>query len=222
MYRNDKFVEVFKPDTKDFPHVPHAPIVVDDFIGALMNEEPFSAHDREILKKALNHIGAVGFAHIKKGEIIKYIPMILRNRIKTSDLFALYGKYMSTNDFAFLFDFKGYKDGKLVCEKKYGPSTEFFYRYETSNQSLQNGDTYDVARVSIKYVDEWGSQLHYAHNVISFKTLGPIEVIGPKSVALEGGDISVYVRSTYVERPMEARLIVTTDQGEHAIDFTVE
>jgi beta-galactosidase len=79
-----------------------------------------------------------------------------------------------------------------------------------------------VARVSIKYVDEWGSQLHYAHNVISFKTLGPIEVIGPKSVALEGGDISVYVRSTYVERPMEARLIVTTDQGEHAIDFTVE
>jgi beta-galactosidase len=222
MYRNDKFVEVFKPDTKDFPHVPHAPIVVDDFIGALMNDEPFSAHDREILKKALNHIGAVGFAHIKKGEIIKYIPMILRNRIKTSDLFALYGKYMSTNDFAFLFDFKGYKDGKLVCEKKYGPSTEFFYRYETSNQSLQNGDTYDVARVSIKYVDEWGSQLHYAHNVISFKTLGPIEVIGPKSVALEGGDISVYVRSTYVERPMEARLIVTTDQGEHAIDFTVE
>ena len=159
---------------------------------------------------------------MKKGRILLHLPLLWRNHLSASDVIALYNKYMGTNDVANVFDFRGYKEGKLVCEKKYGPSTQFSYRYEVSNQALQNGETYDVARVSIKFVDEWGSQLHYAHNVISFKTLGPIEVIGPKSVALEGGDIAVYVRSLDVERTMDARLIISTDLGDKAIDFTVQ
>jgi beta-galactosidase len=222
MYKNDKFVEVFKPDKKDFPHLPHAPIVIDDYIGALMNGEKFSEHDRKIIKEALNTVGRTGFAHMKKSQLLRYFPVLMRNHLSIADISALYNKYMGTNDVANVFDFRGYKEGKLVCEKKYGPSTQFAYRYEVSNQALQNGETYDVARVSIKFVDEWGSQLHYGHNVISFRTLGPIEVIGPKSVALEGGDISVYVRSLDVERTMDARLIITTDLGEKAIDFTVQ
>ena len=66
MYKNDKFVEVFKPDKKDFPHLPHAPIVIDDYIGALMNGEKFSEHDRKIIKEALNTVGRTGFAHMAK------------------------------------------------------------------------------------------------------------------------------------------------------------
>jgi hypothetical protein len=109
-------------------------------------------------------------------------------------------------DKAMIYNFKGYKEGKLVCEKSYGPSNQFSYRFEVSQQALQNAATYDVARVSIKFVDEWGSQMHYAHNVVSFKTMGPLQVIGPKQVALQGGDVSVYVRSQFVTRSMEARL----------------
>jgi beta-galactosidase len=222
MYKNDKFVEVFKPDVKDFPHVPHAPIVVDDYIGALINEEKFSPHDRQKLKEALNWIARTGFAHLKKKDLRPYLPLIWRNHLSSTDVINLYNKYMGTNDTAMVFDFKGYKEGKLVCEKKYGPSTHFAYRYEVSSQSLQNAETYDVARVAIKFVDEWGSQMHYAHNIISFKTLGPIEVLGPTTVALEGGDIAVYVRSLAVERTMDARLVIQTDLGEKAIDFTVQ
>jgi hypothetical protein len=54
MYKNDKFVEVFKPDKKDFPHLPHAPIVIDDYIGALMNGEKFSEHGRGESRSCFN------------------------------------------------------------------------------------------------------------------------------------------------------------------------
>ncbi|MFA6620349.1 MAG: glycoside hydrolase family 2 TIM barrel-domain containing protein [Bacilli bacterium] len=222
MYKNDKFVEVFKPDLKEFPHLPHAPIVIDDYIGALINPEPFSIHDRSLIKELLNYVGRVGIAHVQKKDLAKFYFVLKRNHLDFDKLTSLYGRYIANSGLAVVYDFKGFKEGKLVCEKKYGPSTEFSYRYETSAQALQNGDTYDVARVSIKYVDEWGSQLHYAHNVLSFKTLGPIEVIGPKTVSLIGGDISVYVRSLAVARAMDARLIIVSDQGDHAIDFTVE
>lgn len=222
MYKDDKFVEVFKPDVKDFPHLPHAPIVIDDYIGALINPEPFSIHDRVLIKELLNKVASVGIAHLQKKDLAKYYFVLKRNHLDFAKITDLFSKYIGNNSVAPVFDFKGFKEGKLVCEKKYGPSTEFSYRYEASAQALQNGDTYDVARVSIKYVDEWGSQLHYAHNILTFKTLGPIEVIGPKTVSLNGGDISVYVRSLAVTRAMDARLIISTDQGDHAIDFTVE
>jgi beta-galactosidase len=222
MYKNDKFVEVFKPDVKDFPHLPHAPIVIDDYVGALINNEPFSIHDRALIKEALNLVAQKGIAHVSKKDLMKYVFAVKRNHLDFDKLMALFAKYIGNDNVATVFDFKGYKEGKLVCEKKYGPSTEFSYRYETSAQALQNGATYDVARVSIKLVDEWGSQLHYAHNIVSFRTLGPIEVIGPKTICLSGGDSAVYVRSLMVSRPMDARLIIVTDQGEHAIDFSVE
>jgi beta-galactosidase len=93
---------------------------------------------------------------------------------------------------------------------------------KSATSILQNADTYDVARVAIKLVDEWGSQMHYTHNILSFETHGPIAVIGPKQVALEGGDVAVYVRSLATKTNVEARLIVHTDEGDYPIDFTVE
>jgi beta-galactosidase len=222
-YRNGRFVDVFQPDKKDFPHLPHAPIVIDDFIGALFNEEGFSRQDSLKLKEALNLVGQNGIAHVKKSQLVKYLPVILKNHLSTDKLLAYYYKYMSGwGEKAIVYQFKGYKEGKFVCEKSYGPSTQFSYRFELSNRELQNNDTYDVLRVSIKYVDEWGSQMHYANPVVSFKCLGPIEVIGPTTVALQGGDVSVYIRSQYVERRMEARLIVSTPQGDYPLDFMVQ
>jgi beta-galactosidase len=223
MYRNGSFIEVFKPDRKDFPHLPHPPIVIDDFIGALFEKEGYSKKDSVILREALNLVGQNGLAHIKKSQFLKYIPCILRNHMNMEKMLSLYYKYMSGwGEKAIVYNFKGYRDGKKVCEKSYGPSTSFSYRFETYSQSLLNDSTYDVSRVSIKLVDEWGSQIHYANNVISFETKGPIKVIGPTTVALSGGDISVYVRSLAVSRPSEARLIIKTDKGDYPIDFNVQ
>jgi beta-galactosidase len=222
LYKNDQFVDAFKPDKKDFPHLPHAPIVVDDFIGATLKEEGYSKSESAKLRQVLNYVGQVGIAHMQMSKVIGFLPTALRHHLDAAKLSALYNKYMGANDKAIIYTFRGFRDGKEVCLKKDGPSTQFSYRFEVSNQHLQNADTYDVARVAIKLVDEWGSQMHYTHNVLSFETHGPIAVIGPKQVALEGGDIAVYIRSLATKTNVEARLIVHTDQGDYPIDFTVE
>lgn len=224
LFKSGNYVGAFTPDKKDYPHLPHAPIRIDDFIGATFNEPSIKKKYWAKIKKALNLAGTVGFAHLKKKDLIPFIPSILHSHLDWNKLSELYGKYISsqTGGKPTIWTLKGYKDGKLVNEKKYGPSLSFSFRYEAYGQSLINDKTYDVSRVSIKLVDEFGTQLHYAHNIISFECLGPIEVIGPKTVSLIGGDISLYVRSLYVKEPTRARLIIHTEYGDDSLDFTVQ
>lgn len=222
LYKNDQFVEVFKPDRKDFPHLPHPPIVVNDFVGALANQEGWSKGDTEKLRRAMNYFGQVGIAHAQLSKVLFFLPVLLRHHLSTAELSSLFNKYMGANEKAMVYTFRGYREGKEVCLKKDGPSTHFSYRFDVSNQHLMNADTYDVARVAIKLVDEWGSQMHYTHNILSFETHGPIQVLGPSQVALQGGDIAVYVRSLATKTNVEARLIIHTDAGDYPIDFTVE
>jgi beta-galactosidase len=218
-YRGGNFVDVFKPDKKDFPNLPHPPVKIDDFIGAMFKDEGFSKKDGEKIKEALNYVGQNGLAHLKKTFFLKYLPVILRNHLNQDKLVALYGKYVQKAD---LFTLKGYKGGYLKVEKSFGPSTTFSYRYEKTSEELLNGDTYDVARISVKYVDEWGSQLHYAFKPLQLEVAGPIQILGPSEVSLVGGDISIWVRSLSVKAPSPAELIIHTDQGDETINFMVQ
>jgi beta-galactosidase len=223
LYKNERFVEAFQPDKKDFPYMPHAPIIIDDFIGRTFDEPKISPKAAEKLKKALNLVGQKGIAHLGTKDFLPYLPTILAAHLTLDDMLRLYYKYMSGwGEKATTWTIRGYRDRKPVTEKRFGPSVRFSYRYEVQSQDLQNDETYDVSRVTIKFVDEFGTVLHYCNRVISFKTLGPIEVIGPSSVALVGGDVSVYVRSKKNERREDARLIIQTDLGEYPIDFTVQ
>lgn len=47
-------------------------------------------------------------------------------------------------------------------------------------------------------------------------------MIGPSTIALEGGDAAVYVRSLWTDHVQESRLIVHTDLGDYNVDFTVQ
>ncbi|MCI2111724.1 MAG: glycoside hydrolase family 2 protein [Bacilli bacterium] len=223
LFRGAEFVEAFRPDEKGYPHMPHPPIFIDDFIGRTFKEGDIPPKAAAKIKKALNLVGQTGMAHLGVKNLLPYIPTILRRRLSMERLVALYYKYMSGwGEKAVIWTVRGYRDHQPVIEKRFGPSVRFSYRYDASSQDLCNGDTYDVSRVTIKFVDEFGTTLHYCSRVISFETKGPIEIIGPASVALLGGDVSVYVRSKKTDRREEARLIIKTDLGDYPIDFTVE
>jgi beta-galactosidase len=223
LYKDGKFIEVFMPDKKDFPHLPHAPIVINDFIGATFDEPKFKGKDAQKVKKALNLLSEVGLAHLTTGQKLKIGLIALKYHLDQADLEKLYFKYVSPGGKKpIVFNLKGYREGKLVNEKSFGPSTQFAYRFEKSSEFLNNAETYDVTRVSIKFVDQYGTQLHYAFRTISFETKGPIAVIGPSTIALEGGDAAVYVRSLWTDHVQESRLIVHTDLGDYNVDFTVQ
>ena len=62
----------------------------------------------------------------------------------------------------------------------------------------------------------------YSFDVLNLETEGPIEVLGPKSVALVGGAISIYVRSLESKSETVATLKVKWAGGEERIQFVVE
>ena len=67
---------------------------------------------------------------------------------------------------------------------------------KVSSFELVEGATYDVASVRIKVVDQNGNVLpHYNRSLIA-KTEGPIEIVGPELIDINGGMGGIYVKST--------------------------
>ena len=91
--------------------------------------------------------------------------------------------------------FKGYKGDKEVLVKEIGPSKVFDLKVEANRDYLEQKETYDVLRIKLSHVDEYDSLMYYSQRVVNIQTEGPIELIGPESQTLLGGQLSVYIRS---------------------------
>ena len=60
---------------------------------------------------------------------------------------------------------------------------------------LIEDETYDVVRIELKAVSQYGNVLHYDSSVINVETNGIVDVIGPKQIALLGGQRAVWVKT---------------------------
>ena len=81
-----------------------------------------------------------------------------------------------------------------------------------SHTELKEKETYDVAAVRIVDRDENGNQLFFSNDPISLSTIGPIEIIGPTIISLQGGMGGTYVRTT--GKAGDAKLIITPQFGK--------
>ena len=90
-----------------------------------------------------------------------------------------------------------------------------------SKTSLGYGKTFDAARVEIRRVDENGNLLHLDGGPISLQSKGPIRVMGPECICLEGGAGAVYVASKKVKSPQNAVLLLKEGDKEYSIGFLV-
>ena len=223
LYKNKKFIKSFYPDKKDYPNLKHPPIIIDDFIGNLF-DEGFNKRQNETIVKALNYVGKVGYANIKKSKVAHAFLLTLLHGKKITDLFDWYGKYVACwGSESSIIELVAIKDNKEVLKKKLGPSTSFHYDIKTTKNNLINEDTYDTARVSIFYLDQYEEQCHYAFKQVSLKTEGPIEILGTNNLVLKGGDISFYVKSKRVNSKQSAKVIINTEDGfSKEITFEVE
>jgi beta-galactosidase len=66
---------------------------------------------------------------------------------------------------------------------------------EADKNQLHHDLTYDMTRVVVKMVDQFGNILDYANEVVTVETADGVEVVGPKSSALNGGSTAFYIRS---------------------------
>ena len=66
---------------------------------------------------------------------------------------------------------------------------------EVSSNVLEEKNSYDVAAVRIRAVDENGNTLAFCGEALELSVEGPIELIGPKIVPLRGGMTGTYVKT---------------------------
>jgi beta-galactosidase len=220
--RNGHLIGKFYPDKKDFPHLPHAPILIDDFIGDTFNEPRFKAADAPKIKAALNYAAQHGFSRLPFALKFFMGRCLLKYHLSFDDLTQIYSKYISNwGEKAAVWEVQGYQGETMVALKKIGPSTEFHYQAIPSKTALTNTGVYDVARIAIKKLDQFGTPMAYASDALSFSVSGPIAILGPSLASLEGGDYAIYLRSLPTDKPTEATLTITGESGSVTLRFSI-
>ncbi|NLB40567.1 MAG: hypothetical protein GX812_04340, partial [Erysipelotrichaceae bacterium] len=221
LYRNDVFVKAFYPNRAKYRHMPHPPIEVDDYIGASFSEAKFNSRDAERIKDALAYVALHGLNKLPFKHKIRVGLVMFKHRMSYDELVDLWNKYVGMwGAKLMVFKFKAYKDGKLVASKMFGQSTEFSLKARANKNVLLNADTYDVARVEIGLFDQYETLCNYSTLPLFIKTRGPIQIIGPSIITLNGGRISVYVRS--LKQRGKAALEISGEEYGAKVEFEVK
>lgn len=196
LYKNGKYVSTAYPNHKRFPNLPHPPIFADDFIGDVLTT------DEKLNKAAVKLIKPALLEGCKKGTNIpvQYYALaglgMVAGGISFGRLMNIIETYVGDwGDEQVSYRFEGYKDGVLVKTSIKTAVTKQKLKVEADNLTLCEDDTYDVARVQITAVDQNGNRLAFANNPITLSSRGAVEVIGPKQLALIGGDIAFWVKT---------------------------
>ena len=198
VYKNDQFVGEFSAKDSPFPHLPHGPIRIDDFIGDLMEKnEGFSHGKAEDLKKVLLAANKYGLAHLPLSAKLLAAKCILLRGMKMSDAVELYNKYIGNwGGTVTTYRFDAIADGKVVKTVQRRPVTEMKLVTDVSHHVLTEGSTYDVAAIRIRAVSQDGAVLPLAQEPLQLSVRGPIELIGPACISPRGGMCGTYVKTT--------------------------
>ncbi len=215
MYKNDRFIkEYFKGDSP-FTYLEHGPIKINDYIGdAIEAGEPDMGKKQvEDVKLLLNEVAKVGLYGMSKMMMAKAGYVSVKYRMSMTEAVALYNKYVGDwGGQSTTYKFEAYKDGRIVKELTLAPMTRHELKLTASHTELKEKETYDVAAVRIVDRDENGNQLFFSNDPISLSTIGPIEIIGPTIISLQGGMGGTYVRTT--GKAGDAKLIITPQFGK--------
>ena len=221
LYKNDEFVKRFYPKHDQFKYLKHPPILVDDLVGETFKEERFKKKSWPRIAKMFSHAATRGFGDLSPKELLYLGYMMKKYKVSYAELVALYNKHVgSWGGIAKTYTFKGNKKGQLVVEKKVGPSKEFHLEVKANKVELENSETYDTARIQIRYLDENGSLMQYANRIVEIKSDGPIKILGEQHQSLIGGQLSLYVLS--MGQSGKAKVTVSIDDQEQIVEFDVK
>jgi beta-galactosidase len=222
LFKNDTFIKEFHPTGMHYGNLPHPPILIDDFIGDLLErDENYSHKTAETMKKILFAVKEFGPNQLPLRYKLKMGWLMLREHLTLEDGTRLYYKYIgSWGGQATSFRFEAVRAGKVVKTITKSPSGKVSLILEVDSTQLSEEETYDVAAIRIRAVDEWGNTLPYYQEPLLLKVAGSLEIIGPEMISLKGGMGGTYVR-TKGESGVGTLSISQPELGEFKIDFAV-
>ena len=211
-------IGTFYPDREHYPNLPHPPIIIDDWIGERFKEENISPKDAKTIIAGLNESAQKGANHLSLGTKLKMGYLMMKYHYSYTDVYNLYGKYINHwgkvgNDVYTIIAKKG---GKEVSRIQYAsPRLGKLIAY-TSKPSLKNGDTYDGCYLCLEKRDVNGNLCHKAFDPYTIEVEGPIRLMGPHIVSLEGGATRIGIASVENKKPGTAKVFIK-GQGEELV-----
>ena len=195
LYKNGFFVTTLKKT--DYPALPHGPLTVDDTVGDLLEtQEHFPKAKADLLRKCLLAVGKRGLAGMTVADKAMMAKAMVTYKLTMADATALYGKYVGNwGGEATVWRFDAIKDGNVVASRTRCPSAKLHLDVTASHTRLTEGDTYDMAAVRIRILDEYGCIAPYAQLPVTLTLTGPAELVGPGTVTAEGGMCGTYIRT---------------------------
>ena len=221
LYKNDHYVTTFR--AKNWKGLPHGPMEVDDTIGALLeSQEGFPKEKAALVHDCLLAAGTYGTNHLPLPWKLKFAWCMARWKLDMGQAAALYGKYVGNwGGEATVWRFEAIRDGKVALTRLFCPSRKLHLEVRPSAAVLHaGGDSYDMAAVRIRILDENGCAAPYAQLPVILKAEGALELVGPAVVTAEGGMTGCYLRTK--GETGEASLTVDAGQaGSASLKLTV-
>jgi beta-galactosidase len=197
LYRGDRLIKEFPALNAAFPHLPHPPIVLDDFLGdSLESKEELSPKNAVRIKTILQSINRTGPGQIALINYLRMLLVMISARRSARSLTALITQcVMSWGSESLAWRIEAIRDGKTAAAVEIGEQVAAGLAVETDTLELVEGDTYDVASIRFRAVDTHGNLLPLFMEPVTLAVEGSLELIGPASTALRGGLGGTYVRS---------------------------
>ena len=212
LYKNNQFVTTLEDGP--WKGLAHGPKVLNDTVGCLLEtQEGFDKKKADLLRSCLLTIQKKGLAGMRPADMAKTGYAMMKYGMKYEDAVKLYGKYIGNwGGEATVWRLIAEKDGMVAATYTCSPGTRLHLEVIPSHTALREGDTYDLASVRIRILDENGNVAPYAQLPVHFCLEGAAELVGPSVVTAEGGMTGTYIRTT--GQTGEARLIISTAQTE--------
>jgi len=220
LYKNGQFVTKLPAST--YTGLKHGPRVVDDTIGCLLEtQEGFPKAKAELLRKCILAICRRGLGGLRPAELMRMGWAMLRYGLTLKDATALYGKYVSSwGSEATVWRFDALRDGKMIASTTQSPSAKLHLEVTASQTHLTEGNTYDMAAIRIRVLNEYGNIVPYAQLPVMLELSGDAAIVGPEVVTAEGGMCGTYIRT--IGKSGTARLTIRTNQTEPVtVDFAI-
>ena len=220
LYKNGNFVSNLCYD--DWNGLHNGPLRVEDTVGCLLEtQEGFDKKKADLLRKCLIAIGKKGLAGLSLADYLRMAYAMVRYNLNYSDAFALYGKYIGNwGGEATQWRFDAIDGDQVVASVTCCPSAKLHLEVTPSATFLEEKQSYDMAAIRIRILDEYGNTASYAQLPVKLAIEGAAELVGPDVVTAEGGMCGTYIRT--IGSKGDAQLTISTAQTKSiAVTFQI-
>lgn len=198
LYKNDVFVKEFS--TTPFTSLKHGPILIDDTIGDLLEtQEHMPKQQAKDIRSCLLAARDYGLANLPLKNKLQFAKAMMKYHLTFQDGVDLYGKYVSNwGDEATRWRFDAIKNGTVIASKTKCPGSFLHIEAKISSTVLEESDTYDMASIRIRILDDHDSVASYAQLPLTIHASNNLEIIGGERIVSEGGMCGTFIRSKAV------------------------